>query len=88
MCNCFQFKDKHIWRTNKESGSTTALVTQDFTQSELNGSFVQDLIICKYSYNKNSSDKLDREYRHFIGKVGDKNGINFVVLVGGSKLVQ
>ena len=66
-------------RISSEKNSSTALVTQDFTQFELNGSFVQDLIICKYFYNKNSSDKLDREYRHFIGKVGDKNGINFIV---------
>ncbi len=70
-------EDKQGISSGKDS--TTILVTQDFTQLELDGSFVQDLIICKYSYNKNSSDKLDREYRHFIGEVGDKNGINFVV---------
>jgi transposase len=67
-------------KQNIQSGkdSTTVLVTQDFTQLELEGSFVQDLILCKYSYNKDSKDKLDREYRHFIGEIGDKNGINFV----------
>jgi hypothetical protein len=79
-------EDKQGISSGKDS--TTILVTQDFSQLELDGSFVQDLIICKYSYNKNSSDKLDREYRHFIGEVGDKNGINFVVDFGGSKLVQ
>ena len=59
--------------------STTVLVTQDFTHLELNGSFVRDLIFCKYFYNENSKDKLNREYRHFVGDIGDKNCINFVV---------
>ena len=42
-------------------------------------SSLKDLILCKYSYNIKSKDHLDREYKHFIGQVGDKNDISFVV---------
>ena len=69
-------KDKEDISSGKDS--TTVLVVQDFTQLELDGSFVQDLILCKYSYNKESPDHLNREYKHFIGQVGDKNDISFV----------
>ena len=55
------------------------LITQDFTQLELEGSFVQDLIICKYSHKKGAKDGLEREYVHFVGKIGTKNDISFVV---------
>jgi hypothetical protein len=58
---------------------TTALVTQDFTQIQLERSFTQDLIICIYSYNPLEADGLDRTYRHFVGKTLDKNDISFVV---------
>jgi hypothetical protein len=58
---------------------TTVLITQDFTQLELEGSFVQDLIICKYFYDKKAKDGLARTYIHFIGKIGTKNDILFVI---------
>ena len=70
-------KDKEVIISGKDS--TTVLVVQDFSQLELDSSFVQDLILCKYSYNKDKEDKLDREYRHFVGQIGDKNDISFVV---------
>ncbi len=41
--------------------------------------FIQDLIICKYTHDSKSSDGLEREYKHFLGDVGDKNTIAFVV---------
>ena len=71
----------------------TIMVTQDFTQLELDGSFIQDLILCKYSYNKDAADGLERDYRHFIGEIGDKNDV--CIICGrslesfvGFKLVQ
>ncbi len=59
--------------------STVALITQDFTQIELESGFIQDLIICKYTYDSHCSDGLKREYKHFLGNPGDKNTIEFVV---------
>ena len=55
------------------------LITQDFTQLELEGSFIQDLIICKYSYDQKAKDGLARTYTHFVGKIGTKNDISFVI---------
>lgn len=59
--------------------SSTVLVTQDFTQIDLESGFIQDLIICMYSYDKSSVDGLKREYKHFVGKPGEKNTISFVI---------
>lgn len=58
---------------------TMALITQDFTQLELDGSFVQDLIICRYSHDPKAQNGLQRDYRHFVGRTGDKNNISFVI---------
>jgi hypothetical protein len=59
--------------------SFTALITQDFTQITFEGGFVQDLIICIYTYDSSVSDGLKRIYRHFIGDTATKNDISFVV---------
>jgi hypothetical protein len=56
----------------------TILITQDFTQLELDSSFVQDLIICCYQYDPNSKDGLKRTYRHFVGEINESNEIPFV----------
>ena len=50
-----------------EGDANTILVTQDFTQLELESGFVQDLIICCYWYDEESKDGLGREYCHFVG---------------------
>ncbi len=62
-----------------ENTPTTTLVTQDFSQVIFEGGFVQDLIICFYSYDKEAADGLKRVYRHFVGNTTDKNNISFVV---------
>jgi cell division protein FtsB len=62
-----------------EKTPTTTLVTQDFSQVIFEGGFVQDLIICFYSYDKEATDGLKRLYRHFVGRTADKNDISFVV---------
>ena len=54
----------------------TVLITQDFTQLEFNGGFVQDLIIC-YDYDPNVKDRLKRSYMHFVSD-RDSNQIPFV----------
>lgn len=56
----------------------TVLITQDFTQLEFDGGFVQDLIICCYDHDSNAKDGLKRSYRHFVGDIGDSNQISFV----------
>jgi hypothetical protein len=63
----------HTQKKNIEDGitPTTALITQDFTQLEFAGGFVQDLIICIYTKDKEKIG-LNRVYRHFIGNSGDK----------------
>ena len=61
-----------------EGDENTILITQDFTQLELESGFVQDLIICCYWYDEESKDGLGRKYCHFVGKKGDSNGVNFV----------
>jgi len=53
-------------------------VTQDFTQIQYEAGFVQDLIICIYT-SGTGKDGLNRVYRHFVGKSGNKNDISFVV---------
>jgi len=58
---------------------TTALVTQDFSQITYEGGFTQDLIVCIYTHSKSGKDGLNRVYRHFVGEVGNKNDISFVV---------
>jgi len=70
-------KDKEAISSGKDS--KTILVVQDFTQIELDGSFIQDLILCKYSYNNDGKENLSKEYRHFMEEIGDKNDISFVV---------
>jgi hypothetical protein len=65
-------------RIGEGDTETTILITQDFTQLDLESGFVQDLIICCYWHDPNSKDGLKREYRHFVGEKGDKNTINFV----------
>jgi hypothetical protein len=57
---------------------TVALIIQDFTQIQLENSFVQNLIICIYKKN-NEKNGLNRTYKHFIGKLENKNDISFVV---------
>jgi hypothetical protein len=61
-----------------EGDTETILITQDFTQLDLESGFIQDLIICCYWHDPDSKDGLGREYRHFVGEKGDKNTINFV----------
>jgi hypothetical protein len=63
------------------SYQTIALVTQDFTQIQFDSGFVQDLIICIYTYDhtQQKKDGLNRLYRHFVGKSAQKNNISFVV---------
>ena len=75
-----QRSEYHKQKQNIGNGttSTTALVTQDFTQIQFDGGFVQDLIICIYS-KESEKDGLNRVYRHFVGKSQDKNDISFVV---------
>jgi hypothetical protein len=58
--------------------TTTVLITQDFTQIEFDGGFVQDLIICCYSHDSNAQDGLKRSYQHFVGDINDSNQIPFV----------
>jgi hypothetical protein len=61
-----------------DGDTETILITQDFTQLDLESGFLQDLIICCYWYDSNSKDGLGREYKHFVGEKGDKNDIKFV----------
>ena len=65
-----------LTKKNIGNGTTpkTALVTQDFTQIQFEGGFVQDLIICIYTHG-NGKDGLNRLYRHFVGNTGEKNDI-------------
>ena len=56
--------------------SATTLVTQDFSQIVFEGGFVQDLIVCLYSYDEEEMDGLKRTYRHFIGSTTEKNDIS------------
>ena len=53
----YMFEKKEI---ATEIACTIALITQDFTQIELDSGFVQDLIICKYTFDSNSKDGLKR----------------------------
>lgn len=71
----YQIEKKEI---SSNSETNKALVTQDFTQLQLDGTFVQNLVICKYTYQQNAKDGLKREYKHFVGKSTDSNGISFV----------
>ena len=61
-----------------EGDTDTILITQDFTQLELESGFVQDLIICCYWYDEESKGGLGREYCHFVGNKGETNGVHFV----------
>ena len=69
---------------------TTFLITQDFTQLEFEGSFVQDLIVCKYSFDKDGKGRLARDYKHFVGQGGVKNDIYLICgwLLDGIASVQ
>ncbi len=75
--NQYRNQKNDMIATGKNSNGI--LITQDFTQLELEGAFMQDLIICKYSFDKNAKDGLKKEYEHFVGKIGIKNDISFVV---------
>jgi hypothetical protein len=61
-----------------DGAAKSALVTQNFTQIQFEGSFVQDLIICIYTKD-DGKNELDRVYRYFVGKSENKNDISFVV---------
>ena len=63
-------KDKREISEGKSPG--TIMVTQDFTQLELDGSFIQDLILCKYSYNKDAADGLERGIGISLEKLGTR----------------
>ena len=73
-------KERNIWRISKEleKDTETILITQDFTQLDLESGFIQDSMICCYWYDSDSKDGLGRDYRHFVGQKGDKNDIKFV----------
>ena len=61
------------------NGSDDAiLITQDFTQLEIETGFIQNLIVVKYSHDISKEDGLRRDYCHFVGEKGNSNGINFV----------
>ena len=47
------FKKKIAEKKAKES----VFITQNFTQLEFDGEFVQDLIICYYDYDSNAKEK-------------------------------
>ncbi len=79
--NILLYQRKKYLENKKQIGegdTETILITQDFTQLDLESGFIQDLIICCYWYNSNSKDGLERDYRHFVGQKGDKNDIRFV----------
>lgn len=58
-------------------GEDSVVVVQDFTQVKYESGFSQDLIICIYRYDVIRG--LSSEYHHFVGEIGDKNNIQFVV---------
>lgn len=57
----------------------SALIIQDFTQVNLEGGFVQVMIVCVYTYDPSAKDKIKRNYFDFVGQKGLKNTITFVV---------
>jgi len=56
-----------------------AIIVQDFSQLNLESGFVQDLIICMYTYSPTSKDHIERHYYDVVGEKELKNGIAFVI---------